>query len=237
MMMAPDRAGTGEDRIRENLQSMLKDNSEGEDRDDVGRGGGDRRRGDGTGAAPLSSKQNRNGRGGDGNGDGAASGLVPRPSVVPRMSIVGGMNGGGGHRRRSSIFLRRTSLGGSSVTTLGMVGVPGGGVGSSAPSQENLMALYKKTLRMNAENRINSANSWNLNLIDHIDKFVHDDDDNDGGEGEGVGDRRDRGTSRARRSPEEAEDDGDGDEGRRVNFTKASCTLDASIKVCLRPQP
>jgi condensin complex subunit 2 len=135
--------------------------------------------------------------------------------------------GGSHHRRRSSIFLRRTSLGGSSVASAGTLGTIGGpaGAGGAVPSQENLLALYKKTLRMNAENRINTANSWNLNLIDHIDKFVHE--DNDAVEG---GDGYHRGMSR-RHSIMVEEDGNNQEDGRRVNFTKASCTLDASVKV------
>jgi hypothetical protein len=197
-----------ESRLRENIQAMLHDHSESEGDEEEADGAGDgRRRGGGgdRGAAPLSKR----------------GGLAPRPSVVPRMSI-----GGSHHRRRSSIFLRRTSLGGSSVASVATLGTLGGPAAGGAPSQENLMALYKKTLRMNAENRINTANSWNLNLIDHIDKFVHEDDADGGGDGHHRG-------SSSRRHSTMAEEAGNSKEnGRRVNFTKASCTLDASIKVC-----
>ena len=34
--------------------------------------------------------------------------------------------------------------------------------------QEKLSQMYKKTLRMNAENRINVGNTWSLGLIDHL---------------------------------------------------------------------
>lgn len=74
---------------------------------------------------------------------------------------------------------------------------------------ENLGEVYQKAIRMNAENRINAANSWNLNLIDHLDRFV---------------------------APElrtqtslTMEDTLSAATG--VNFTKASCTLDASVKI------
>jgi hypothetical protein len=176
-----------DNQIQEKLQVMMQDFSDNEGDD------GDRR-----GRAPLSKA-----RGGD----------RPRPSAVqPRMSVLGT----GGNRRRSSIFLRRTSVGGSSVATLGTLGT----AGANSASQAHLDALYKKAIRMNAENRINAANSWNLNLIEHIDKFVHDD------EGGGGGSSR-RSDSNRRLSSATAEE---GTE-RRVNFTKASCTLDASIKV------
>jgi condensin complex subunit 2 len=59
---------------------------------------------------------------------------------------------------------------------------------------------------MNAENRINAANSWNLNLIDHLDRFV---------------------------APELRSTSMDDtlSMATGVNFTKASCTLDASVKI------
>ena len=65
--------------------------------------------------------------------------------------------------------------------------------------QEQLGEMYKRAIRMNAENRINAGNSWGLRLIENIDKFLVDDQEQD--------------------------------EGQRVNFTKASCTLDASVKI------
>jgi Condensin complex subunit 2 len=174
-----------DNQIQEKFQAIMQEFSDNEGDD------GDRHR-----RAPLAKA-----RGGD----------RPRPSAVqPRMSVLGGSN-----RRRSSIFLRRTSVGGSSVATLGTLGA----VGNSA-SQAHLDALYKKAIRMNAENRINAANSWNLNLIEHIDKFVHDDDG-----GSSASSRRSDSNRRSSTGPAEE------DTERRVNFTKASCTLDASIKV------
>jgi condensin complex subunit 2 len=66
--------------------------------------------------------------------------------------------------------------------------------------QEHLGEMYKRAIRMNAENRINAGNSWGLRLIENIDKFLVDDEQHE-------------------------------TEGHRVNFTKASCTLDASVKI------
>ena len=71
--------------------------------------------------------------------------------------------------------------------------------------KEHLGEMYKQAIRMNAENRINAGNSWSLRLIENIDKFLVDDQD------------------QARRSSITNEP--------RVNFTKASCTLDASVKI------
>jgi condensin complex subunit 2 len=63
---------------------------------------------------------------------------------------------------------------------------------------------------MNAENRINASNSWNLSLIDHLDRFLTIPED----------------------TSSNAPQDLDGSSGgATVNFTKASCTLDASVKI------
>lgn len=70
------------------------------------------------------------------------------------------------------------------------------------PESEQLGALYKRAIRLNAENRINAGNSWNLRLIENMDKLVSE---------EPTTEQQDSGTT--------------------VNFTKASCTLDASVKI------
>lgn len=71
----------------------------------------------------------------------------------------------------------------------------------AAPESEQLGELYKRAIRMNAENRINAGNSWNLKLIENIDRLIINEDAVDT-------------TSES-----------------TVNFTKASCTLDASVKI------
>jgi hypothetical protein len=74
-------------------------------------------------------------------------------------------------------------------------------------SSANLGEVYQNAIRMNAENKINASNSWNLNLIDHLDRFVS--------------------TSEKKEAVanlQHQQHDG-------VNFTKASCTLDASVKI------
>ena len=105
-------------------------------------------------------------------------------------------------------------------------------------SEQHLGDMYKKAIRMNAENRINATNSWNLRLIENIDKFLGEEQDADapkssrsnspdlvdeeetGGpladatNGSGIS------KNRSKNNPE-----------KRVNFTKASCTLDASVKI------
>ncbi|KAG7349937.1 condensin complex subunit 2 [Nitzschia inconspicua] len=85
-----------------------------------------------------------------------------------------------------------------------------GTVGKSATSLDSLGDLYQKAIRMNAENRINAANSWNLNLIDHLDRFV---------------------APELRSTNMASTMDDTLSAATGVNFTKASCTLDASVKI------
>lgn len=73
------------------------------------------------------------------------------------------------------------------------------------PESEHLGELYKRAIRMNAENRINAGNSWNLRLIENMDRLIEEP---------------------AQYSKETSKTEGQG-----VNFTKASCTLDASVKI------
>jgi len=69
---------------------------------------------------------------------------------------------------------------------------------------------------MNAENRINAQNSWNLSLIDHIDKFLTEDDES---------------RPNTSNEDEETQEQVGVPKDSRINFTKASCTLDASVKI------
>lgn len=86
-------------------------------------------------------------------------------------------------------------------------------------SSANLGEVYQNAIRMNAENKINAANSWNLNLIDHLDQFVSNG-KNNSDEDAGVNSIRDR-LQELSIDPDNA----------GVNFAKASCTLDASVKI------
>jgi condensin complex subunit 2 len=84
------------------------------------------------------------------------------------------------------------------------------GMEKSTPSMDNLGEVYRKAIRMNAENRINATNSWDLNLIDHLDRFI----------------------APELRSTNMASTINDTlSSATGVNFTKASCTLDASVKI------
>ncbi|KAL3937125.1 MAG: hypothetical protein SGBAC_007692 [Bacillariaceae sp.] len=87
-------------------------------------------------------------------------------------------------------------------------------------SSANLGEVYQNAIRMNAENKINAANSWNLNLIDHLDQFVSTSSSNDREEDAGVSSIRNNLQQLSLESDDAV-----------VNFTKASCTLDASVKI------
>lgn len=89
-------------------------------------------------------------------------------------------------------------------------------------STTNLGEVYRNAIRMNAENRINATNSWNLNLIDHLDRFV-------------APEPQQRAVDRHEKPNEgtfKTNNQGaDSTLVSGVNFTKASCTLDASVKI------
>jgi hypothetical protein len=107
-------------------------------------------------------------------------------------------------------------------------------------SQANLGELYKKAIRMNAENRINASNSWNLRLIENIDQFLMEDDDDTETRGGGsTSKNQDMSQDEPQESATEQVAMKNPDslmtstlpQQRRVNFAKASCTLDASVKI------
>jgi condensin complex subunit 2 len=85
----------------------------------------------------------------------------------------------------------------------------------------NLQELYSKAIRLNAENKINATNSWSLHLIENIDNFLLDEEEDD--------DMTAPSTTASMKDLNEHS--ASGNSGRRVNFTKASCTLDASVKI------
>lgn len=85
--------------------------------------------------------------------------------------------------------------------------------GDTLASTQNLNKLYTQAIRMNNENKINASNSWNLSLIDHLDRVAM---------SKGASNMVESSSSRTL-------DDSLVVGG--VNFTKASCTLDASVKI------
>jgi hypothetical protein len=85
-------------------------------------------------------------------------------------------------------------------------------------ASNDLQELYKKAIRMNAENKINASNSWSLRLIENIDNFLEEVDEENEEEDEDEVEEEQRENEKTPLR-------------RRVNFTKASCSLDASVKI------
>lgn len=75
---------------------------------------------------------------------------------------------------------------------------------SGASSSSEVVEMYRKVIKMASENKITVKNAWSLSLIDHMSEVVVDED------AEGV--------------PSD-------DVGRSVNFQRASCTLEAGVKI------
>lgn len=103
---------------------------------------------------------------------------------------------------------------------------PGAEDGDDFTSSEHLGEIYRQAIRMNAENKINAGNSWGFKLIENMDKFIVEDSTSGVG-GDGNTSARDDGRDDlvAARQMKSRDDKG------RVNFAKASCTLDASVKI------
>jgi condensin complex subunit 2 len=128
---------------------------------------------------------------------------VPKRKVDKSSAVKKTSNPKARKRRRSSArFLR---LSGRFST--------GGDIAEEDNDEENkekLAEVYSKAIRLNAENKINAGNAWDLKLVENMDKLLGDDD-------------------------EENHDDvplvSTVNDDKRVNFTKASCTLDASVKI------
>jgi hypothetical protein len=125
-------------------------------------------------------------------------------------------------------------------TGIGGVGSQGRGLiggETEEEQQQKLGEMYRQAIRLNAENKINVGNSWGLNLIDNIDKFLGDEGD-DGADTEmdgiGIGNGNSNGSQKTNKNNEEEKQNGRSGETtgiKRVNFTRASCTLDASVKI------
>lgn len=145
------------------------------------------------------------------------------------------------HRRRSSARFIRFSHSRSSLQSSRVSGGKNSdddgndencppNASSTTNDCTNLQELYQKAIRMNAENKINASNSWSLRLIDHIDNFLEEIDEEDD---EAQDDSNNRSVANHRNSSAGNAQDSDQVSGKtkRVNFTKASCTLDASVKI------
>eukprot|EP00569_Conticribra_weissflogii_P002108 CAMPEP_0171346116 /NCGR_PEP_ID=MMETSP0878-20121228/23547_1 /TAXON_ID=67004 /ORGANISM="Thalassiosira weissflogii, Strain CCMP1336" /LENGTH=1044 /DNA_ID=CAMNT_0011849709 /DNA_START=21 /DNA_END=3155 /DNA_ORIENTATION=- len=148
-------------------------------------------------------------------------------------------------RRSSARFVRLsgkfspTRDGGSNNNNSGANASNGAGSASPGSSPENytssehLGEIYKQAIRMNAENKINAGNSWGLRLIENMDKFIEEEEEGGVGGNGGTKFKSPRNgsggegaeASSSSRKKKVVEERG------RVNFTKASCTLDASVKI------
>jgi condensin complex subunit 2 len=99
-------------------------------------------------------------------------------------------------------------------------------------SSEHLGEIYRQAIRMNAENKINAGNSWGLKLIENMDKFLNvDETTGDGASDENLTPRGGNTEEGARNDLRVARKMKSKDDKGRINFTKASCTLDASVKI------
>ncbi len=118
------------------------------------------------------------------------------------------------------------------------VGMDGGnnfvGGESQEEQQEKLGEMYRQAIRLNAENKINVGNSWGLNLIDNIDKFLGDEDE-DGISMDQTPKSNSLGQDQNSDGQQQQQQQQSKQQGensiKRVNFTRASCTLDASVKI------
>lgn len=108
----------------------------------------------------------------------------------------------------------------------------------------HLSELYNKAIQMNVENKINAGNSWNLRLIENIDQFLFEHDVLEEGDEEEEDDIDDNvnddtiekgidhnviGTPQTMVMKQKG--NASTNKKKRINFTKASCTLDASVKI------
>jgi hypothetical protein len=186
-------------------------------------------------------------------GGGSSDEVTPTNATSKKGNAFGGGGGGGGtkkqtqqqqqrRRRRSSArFLAATAMDGGEDGEVGIDGgSPSGGGGDddgnspSATSSEHLGEIYRRAIRMNAENKINANNSWGFKLIENMDKFIVEDgggiNDDGGAISDGISpkisprDEASEALSKVRKMKNK-------DERGRVNFAKASCAIDASVKI------
>ncbi|KAG6594225.1 Condensin complex subunit 2 [Phytophthora cinnamomi] len=105
-------------------------------------------------------------------------------------------------RRRSLAFQQRRRSLTPSERKAAATGAAGGAAAAPAHSKQYISDMYSTIIKMSSENKINVKNSWSLHLIDHMEDILD--------------------------SSKKIAADGDDD---TYNFQKASCTLDASIKI------
>ena len=101
-----------------------------------------------------------------------------------------------------------------------------GQITSNTSQKGTLQEMYQTAIRMNAENKINTTNSWNLHIIDQMDALLSFNDDIENSNTLGS-----KASNQATKSGDVSSTKTFNDTSTRVNFTKASCTLDASVKI------
>ncbi|QDZ21283.1 subunit 2 of condensin complex [Chloropicon primus] len=142
---------------------------------------------------------------------GEDSGGMKSP-LKPRKSLTGVLSPNDDARERkktrakqSELKARRRSLNLSAAEEGGREATGAGARGVKAERQKasvlELQELYQNCIKLSSENKISSKNTWDLNLIEHLSELV---------------------------KPEnKVAQDHDSD----LNFQKASCTLDAGVKI------
>lgn len=135
---------------------------------------------------------------------------------------------GAGRRRRSSV-----GVGLPTKTELGPA--------ARQRNAQQLREMYQTAIKLSTENKINAKNTWALNLIDHMDTVIEEEEDDE---------QQQPAKPTTREQPERVYDSDDDERIRRlpidekknleearrihrrnINFQRASCTLDASIKI------
>mmetsp|Transcript_199 Transcript_199/g.254 ORF Transcript_199/g.254 Transcript_199/m.254 type:complete len:1047 (+) Transcript_199:133-3273(+) len=166
-------------------------------------------------------------------------------NMPDRRSLMKKQGSSSRRRRRSSARFLKIS---DTETVEDAAGGAGGTGGVGSQSQLNtgdLGEVYRNAIRMNAENRINASNSWNLNLIDHLDQLVAPELRKgskasrtliNGKKGRGSKSNNNTTTMDSSMMNSSMHSMNStttvpGMPSTGVNFTKASCSLDASVKI------
>ncbi|GLE09974.1 hypothetical protein PINS_up021947 [Pythium insidiosum] len=108
-------------------------------------------------------------------------------------------------RRQSLVFQQRRK----SLT------LHSGGNSEDKSNRQYISDMYQTVIKMSSENKINVKNSWSLHLIDHMQDILHQSPQKGKATAAGDADQVDTATSSSE----------------AFNFQKASCTLDASVKI------
>jgi condensin complex subunit 2 len=154
----------------------------------------------------------------------------PRPSTTAVRKSLAILVSSASNRRRRRSSARFLQLNDNRGAFTDLSDVPA----KTVSVEKNLSDLYDKAIRLNAENKINAGNSWNLRLIENIDNFLEHiiEEDTTCDEEEEHGEQGMRSSPSPRTVADNPKEKSTKTvTEKRVNFTKASCTLDASVKI------